>query len=64
MIDQVASAPPMMDAGAAQSKIDSSDSEPAQNVFEVDMAILFVTSLVVLTAAGKICHEVGSCRNQ
>ncbi|GAB5356322.1 hypothetical protein AAMO2058_000280900 [Amorphochlora amoebiformis] len=60
----VASAPPMMDAGAAQSKIDSSDSEPAQNVFEVDMAILFVTSLVVLTAAGKICHEVGSCRNQ
>eukprot|EP00468_Gymnochlora_sp_CCMP2014_P006619 CAMPEP_0167757156 /NCGR_PEP_ID=MMETSP0110_2-20121227/9772_1 /TAXON_ID=629695 /ORGANISM="Gymnochlora sp., Strain CCMP2014" /LENGTH=333 /DNA_ID=CAMNT_0007643321 /DNA_START=48 /DNA_END=1049 /DNA_ORIENTATION=- len=63
-----ASAPPLIEPGEPADELGGQrmggDDAPAQNLFEVDMAITSVVSLIELTAAGKYCHDTNSCKNQ
>jgi len=66
----VPSAPPMQepsndDNGLIGNQQNSEDAPgPAKNLFEVDMAIICVASLVEMTAASKLCHDIGTCTKQ
>mmetsp|Transcript_14691 Transcript_14691/g.20568 ORF Transcript_14691/g.20568 Transcript_14691/m.20568 type:complete len:337 (-) Transcript_14691:232-1242(-) len=65
----VPSAPPIADPAPQQEykedeELPQEANGPATNLFEVDMAIISVASLIELTAAGKNCHDQNSCTKQ